>query len=67
MLMQQITVAAAIAYVKAIEAEWYGGCEVIGHSMARESEIGFPAYDVFTAENRWTVWLERDGSIYGEC
>ena len=68
MLMQILTVAAAVAYVNEIEAKWYGAAKpVIGHSVASESEIGFAAYDIFTTENHWTIWLQADGSIYGEC
>jgi hypothetical protein len=71
MLMQIITEAAAIEYVKQLELEWYGSHSVKPYIVAsypdRESTAEFPAYTVRTGENYWTVWMEPDGHVYGEC
>jgi hypothetical protein len=69
MLMQILTQDAAIAYVNAIETQWYGaptGVKLAAHSFVNGWE-DCPGIDVHTNENHWSVWLEVDGTIYGEC
>lgn len=69
MLMQIITIDAALAYVAAIETQWYGAAKPVIFA-APELVNGWedaPGIAVHTSENRWSVWIERDGTVYGEC
>lgn len=57
------SIGAAIAYVVAIEDSWG-----VPHSpivATRVSPDGFREVD--TVHGSWGVWVQADGTLYGEC
>ena len=69
MLMQILTNAAALAYVAEIETRWYGTApEIIASTPCLVNGWeDCPGIDVYTANNHWSVWIEPNGEVYGEC
>ena len=61
-----ITTDSAITYVQKIEASWELPESII-RSVRRYRLDGDWVVDVNTQSNRWTVWIESTGQIYGEC
>lgn len=63
-MLPVVTKAEAVAYVAAIETEWYGAAFPV--LSVADSTDNDGAIDVRTSENVWTVWREEN-RIYGEC
>ncbi len=64
--MQSISEFQAIEYVKRMESDWeLPVCRAF--HVSRHADKSIYALDVRTDSNLWTVWIEHDGSVYGEC
>ena len=58
----------AAVYVQKIESKWYGAAyPILKIEPAKDADIGQIAFDVTTTENFWTVWVQENGTPYGEC
>lgn len=59
-----IDFADAVKYVRQIETGWYGKPFPIS-SVGHCAETG--GCKIRTDENDWSVWVQTDGTLYGEC
>lgn len=55
-----LTIETATAYVIQTELSW-GLCPTV-----ESAEVEGDCINVRTADNQWSVWVEADGSLYGE-
>ena len=64
-----LTETEACEYAQKIETKWYGApSAVLSVTQTKDSQFdGQLAFEVQTQENRWAVWREPTGEIYGEC
>lgn len=79
--MIAVTQNQALEYVRQIEAKWIASWSIPGEakseggmdptviiSVERHHDYeATGALCVLTNNNNWDVWIESDGSVYGEC
>ena len=60
------SIESAIEYVNKVETRWYGAPYRV-LSVTNSREVLGAALDIQTEENFWTVWVQENGELYGEC
>ena len=66
--MRTITLAEAIAYAASTETAWNGAASAVTWCKYHASSDDMSAYyDVHTTEHDWSVWIDSNGNVYGEC